>query len=86
MRSLIFPQDEILRSVFGQGLSPNERAAHRSYRARSERAIAGGVLPRKVYISPRIYGFDKSELEAALERLPGSYAGFSKPSTAPTAA
>jgi hypothetical protein len=78
MRSIVFPNDPTLREVFGSGLSSDPRAAQRAYRARLDRAQATGVLPARVYVSPRRYGWDRGELEAALASLPRAYTGFAQ--------
>jgi hypothetical protein len=54
----------------------SRRKAERCYLARLNRAEERGVLPRRLYTSPRRYGWLRSEVEAALERLPRSYSGF----------
>lgn len=76
MRELVFPDDPPLRAVFGTGLKADAEAARRAYRARLERAQARGILPRRIYVSPRRYAWDRVELEAALAKLPRSYAEF----------
>jgi hypothetical protein len=76
VRQIVFPDDPAVRSVFGHGLTSDCTRARRAYRARLERAIAKGTLPRPVWTSPRIWGFDRNELEATLAQLPRSYASF----------
>jgi hypothetical protein len=76
MRHIVFPNDAMLREVYGGGLAEDPKRAARAYAARLERAEARGILPRRVYVSPRRYGYDKAELEAALATLPRSYASI----------
>jgi hypothetical protein len=78
MRLIVFPDDALLRNVFGSGLHRDPRRAERAYRARLLRAQERGVLPPKVYVSPRRFGWDRAELEVALANLPRSYAGFAR--------
>ena len=76
MRDIVFPSDPRVRSVFGVGLDEDSLKAARAYRARLARAQHQGVLPERVYVSPRRFGWDKAELDAALAALPRSYAAF----------
>ena len=76
MRAIVFPNDPMLTVVFGTDLNRDPLKAARAYRARLLRAEERGVLPSRVYVSPRRFGWDRSELEAALAKLPRSYAGF----------
>lgn len=69
MRRIVWPDE--LRPVFG-----SDGCSRRAFMARIERAEARGTLPARVYISPRRFGWDAAELEAALAKLPRSYAGF----------
>jgi hypothetical protein len=71
MRKLVFPSDPVLREVFG-----SDDPSGRAYRARLERAERRGTLPRRVYVSPRRFGWDAEELRTALDSLPRTYAGF----------
>ena len=76
MRVIVFPDDPMLTAVFGAGLNRDPLKAARTYRARLLRAEGRGTLPARVYVSPRRFGWDKSELETALSQLPRSYSGF----------
>jgi hypothetical protein len=85
MRRLTFPLESPVREVFAHGLDLGSRPGRRALRARLERAEARGLLPARVYVSPRRFGWWADELEAAIARLPRSYAGFRPPSPAPAA-
>ena len=76
MRAIVFPDDPVLTTVFGTDLNRNPRKASRAYRARLLRAEERGVLPHRVYVSPRRFGWDRGELKAALAKLPRSCSGF----------
>jgi hypothetical protein len=86
MRRLVFPNDPEIRELFGRGLNEDPHAAKRAFRARLDRAQASGVLPARVYISPRRFGWDRAELETALAQLPRTYAGFTSAGHSPHAA
>jgi hypothetical protein len=74
MRNVVFPEDPALKSIFGYGLSCDAAKATRAYRQRLLRAEARGLLPRRLYVSPRRFAWDAEELRAALAALPRSYA------------
>lgn len=79
MRTLIFPSDPTVRAVFAGGLREgrsklDQKRAARAYKLRLDRAQATGVLPARVYVSPRRFGWYADEFEEAIAKLPRSYA------------